>query len=171
MVTTIGLYLVYGAHSEPLWWMEWWSAANFSHTGFESHRQEEECATTMRGKNEADICGCGNRPPFSLARFSPGTYRTSFVPPLRAPFRLRNILPKAVNISSTCFEFLQKASGERFKLLKALPCPTHLQAIIATEYCAFCRGPFPLQRLPGFDAWQSNVRAGRLPSGLGHANP
>lgn len=91
------------------------------------------------------------------------------MPPLRAPFRLRNILPKAVNLSSTCFEFLQKASGERFKLLKALPCPTHLQAlmedsIIATEYCAFCRGPFPLQRLPGFDAWQSNVRAGRLPS-------
>jgi hypothetical protein len=36
MVTTIELYLVYGAHLGPLWRMNkvmklWWSAANFSH--------------------------------------------------------------------------------------------------------------------------------------------
>ena len=43
MVTTIELYLVYGAHLSPLWidgcvnkqqsaGKSWWSAANFSHT-------------------------------------------------------------------------------------------------------------------------------------------
>jgi hypothetical protein len=42
-----------------------------------------------------------------------------FVPPLRALFRLRSILPRAVNISSTCFESCRK-SGQRFKLLMAL---------------------------------------------------
>jgi hypothetical protein len=34
------------------------------------------------------------------------------VHPLRALFRLRNILPKAVNISSTCFEFQQKVESD-----------------------------------------------------------
>jgi hypothetical protein len=57
--------------------------------------------------------------------------------------------------------------GQLFKLLPAPhrtnPLPME-GSIIATEYCALCRGPFPAQSLSGFDDWQSDVRAGILPS-------